>query len=122
VYIAATDRADCAVSAFHRLFVSHVAGPDAPLFNVGSDAQPHCSSPEVHLELRQRLHRAGVIINLADKRFTGHSFRSGGATDAAKRDTTGQLKLIGRWTSTAYIDYVKVSEKERLEMSRTFLV
>ena len=56
-------------------------------------------------ELRKALRNIGVE---EAKRYSGHSFRSGVATTAAVNGIEDhQIKLLGRWKSTAYQRYIQ---------------
>ena len=56
------------------------------------------------------------------QRYGGHSFRSGTATVAAEQgigDAT--IKLLGRWRSSAYQRYIKITPANLASYSRTLL-
>ena len=56
----------------------------------------------------------------SDKRFvSGHSFRSGVATLIGQLGYSDeQLKAVGRWSSDAYLKYLKLPRTKRLEMAQ----
>ena len=43
------------------------------------------------------------------RQYCGHSFRTGTATTAAKKGSI--IKMLGRWESVAYLQYVKIPRK-----------
>jgi hypothetical protein len=48
------------------------------------------------------------MIGINPDRFTGHSFRVGGATSmAASGFTEWEIMMLGRWSSDAYLRYIK---------------
>ena len=47
-------------------------------------------------------------LGLDETRYNTHSFRIGGATEAAERGATDtQLRLLGRWKSSAFLNYIR---------------
>ena len=49
-----------------------------------------------------------------------HSFRSGVASEMARRgQKSEEIKGIGRWSSEAYLNYVKLPQTRRAEMAMT---
>ncbi len=66
-------------------------------------------------EVKMALTRAGVDSS----GYSGHSFRSGAATTAAKRglgDAT--IKMLGRWQSNAYQVYIKTPRDQLAQVSQ----
>ena len=52
--------------------------------------------------------------------YSGHSFRRGGATFCFNIGVNGSLiKLLGDWSSNAYLQYEEVTVRRRLELPRT---
>ena len=80
----------------------YLRGPGAgPLF-VYRDGTP-LSRPWLSSFLQTTLQSAGV-----PGKFSGHSFRIGAATMAATRGVPDHLiKTMGRWSSEAYLLYVR---------------
>jgi len=51
-----------------------------------------------------------ALAGIDPERFTGHSFRVGGATSAAEAGLSEwEIKLMGRWSSDCYHRYIKAS-------------
>ena len=79
-----------------------------------SDGKPLTRSRFVS-EVKEALAKAGVDSSC----YSGHSFRSGAATTAAKRgigETT--IKMLGRWQSNAYQVYIKTPRDQLAQVSR----
>lgn len=56
------------------------------------------------------LSRALVHCKLDPSRYKGHSFRIGAASHAAEQGfTDAQIRIMGRWKSTAFIKYIRVT-------------
>jgi hypothetical protein len=54
--------------------------------------------------------------SLSPSLYTGHSFRIGAATSAAERGiSTSAIKIMGRWSSSAFESYVRLDSKIILE-------
>ena len=65
--------------------------------------------------VRVALRPSGVDVSL----YSGHSFRIGAATTAAAVGMEDSLiKTLGRWESSAYLRYVKVSRSSLVAVSR----
>ena len=48
------------------------------------------------------------LLGFNSSQYSGHSFRSGGATTAAAAGLLDwEIKLLGRWTSDAYRRYIR---------------
>ena len=59
--------------------------------------------------VRAALQKAGVD----QRQYCGHSFRIGAATTAAKKGLDDNIiKTLGRWESTAYLQYVKIPREQ----------
>ena len=73
-----------------------------PLF-IFRDGSP-LSRPRLVQALRQALHMAGT----SDAGYSGHSFRIGAATTAARAGLSDSLiKTLGRWRSSAFTLYIR---------------
>ena len=82
-----------------------------------ADSRP-LTRPRFVTEVKQVLTGAGVDSTC----YSGHSFRSGAATTAARRgigDAT--VKMLGRWKSSAYQVYIKTPREQLANLSREFL-
>lgn len=66
-------------------------------------------------KLAEILARAGLTPHL----YSGHSFRSGGATWAHKCGLSGpMIKLLGDWKSDVYLGYLRLSDEEKVIAAR----
>jgi site-specific recombinase XerD len=66
-------------------------------------------------EIRSTLSQAGVD----SKPYSGHSFRSGAATTAARQGVgDATIKMLGRWKSSAYQLYVQTPREQLAAISR----
>ena len=60
-------------------------------------------------KVRESLSMAGVNVKL----YSGHSFRIGAATTAGHKGLPSEkIQTLGRWDSTAYLLYVRLSREE----------
>jgi len=65
-----------------------------------------------------RSHLVSVLKNcsLSPSKYTGHSFRIGAATTAAEHGVpTAAIKILGRWSSSAFESYLRPDLKIILE-------
>ena len=79
-----------------------------------TDQDPLFLTPEGGIMSRawflKKLQALFVRIGISEK-YTGHSFRSGAATSAAKANIPDHLiKTLGRWSSDSYCRYVKTPQ------------
>jgi len=113
VFVGLTGSPICPVTAVLEYMLMRGARP-GPLF-LFKDGKPLTRSRFVE-RVRDALDRAGV-----DSRpFSGHSFRSGAATTAAKRGMgESTIKMLGRWKSNAYQLYIKTPREHLAAATRT---
>ena len=114
VYVGRTNKPLCPVSALMAYLVIRGRKP-GPFFTF-RNGRP-LSRPCFVTELRRALEEAGVD----PKPYSGHSFRSGAATTAAKHgvyveETT--IKMLGRWKSSAYQLYIKTPREQLASISK----
>lgn len=115
VYVGKTGTNLCPVGAMLDYLV--VQGPgQGPLFRF-SDGRPLTRGNFV-VRVRQVLTEAGVD----SAPYSGHSFRIGAATTAAKAgmgDAT--IKMLGRWQSNAYQLYVKTPRDQLAALTKQMI-
>ena len=103
IYLARTHDELCPVSAT-LAWLSIRGNSTGPLFRFKSGA------PLTRQSFVEKLKGALAIAGIKPDGFSGHSFRSGAATAAAKLGIgDSQIKLLGRWKSEAYHRYIKPS-------------
>lgn len=57
-------------------------------------------------------------LGLDSSRYTGHSFRKGGAQTLANAGAPDYVvQMLGRWSSSSYLRYIKTSQSELLQYS-----
>jgi hypothetical protein len=103
VFIGCSGQPVCAVCAMvHYLGLCKIRQFNQPLFSFQNGHV--LTKPLLLSYLRSFLNALGVDPS----KYSGHSFRSGGATDAALSGMGDwEIKLAGRWTSDAYQRYVR---------------
>jgi len=91
-----------------------VRGPGAgPLFRFVDGAG--LTRSRFVTRVREALKAAGVD----ESKYNGHSFRIGAATTAAAKGIEDcVIKTLGRWESTAYLQYVRIPRRELTGYSR----
>ena len=115
VYITKSDSSICPVAAMRQYVQSCGGNRNAPLFTfkTGEPLTRHSCL----LHLRNILAAAGYQPHA----FNTHSFRIGAATSAAQAGIpTPQIKLLGRWRSSAYKCYIR-TVKESLRSAASSL-
>lgn len=101
IFVGRTGNELCPVAAALAYMVQRGPGP-GPLFQF-QDGKPLTRQRFV-ARVREALTSAGVDCSA----YSGHSFRSGAATTAAKCGVSdAMIKMLGRWKSSAYQLYIK---------------
>ena len=68
------------------------------------------------------LKRCAACLDLDSSRFSGHSFRIGGATSLARRGVPDYIiKMLGRWKSKAFRVYCRLDTVRLAYASRYFV-
>lgn len=112
VYVGRTDNALCPVTAVLTYMTARGQGP-GPLF-VFQNGTPLTRARFV-VRLREALGSAGVDQSA----YSGHSFRSGAATTAARQGISDStIKMLGRWKSSAYQLYIKTPKEQLASISQ----
>lgn len=105
----------CLVSAFKNMCSLIPAKPNAPAFLVPSNLG---FVSLTHASLVSYLRKLLTKIGLNPHSYSGHSFRRGGASSAFSANARGEaIRLHGDWKSQAYLCYLDVNLKQRLEVS-----
>ena len=75
--------------------------------------------PLTRIRLVEKVQRALQVAGVLSKPYSGHSFRIGAATTAARvgvEDST--IKMLGRWRSNAYQLYIRTPREQLAAVSR----
>ena len=113
IFIGSTGDSLCPVEAV-RAYTA-IRGSSAGAFFRTAEGTP-LTKPRFAEMVRLALTRAGV----SSAGFTGHSFRIGAATTAAEAgipDST--IQALGRWTSAAFMTYIRTSREHLSRLSVT---
>ena len=87
--------------------------PNSPLFLHNNHLPLTCS----HMVNSTKLHIA--TLGLQTDQYSGHSYRIGGATDAANSGLSDwEIKLMGRWSSDAYLGYIRAPTSLLADLTR----
>ncbi len=106
LYLGKTGTAICPVVAV-LAYLAVGSRQEGPLFRY-QDGR-YLTRQRLVTELRQVLEKAG----LDQSKYCGHSFRIGAATTAAERGIEDAvIKTLGRWSSLAYLEYVKIPREQ----------
>ena len=112
VYVGTTGTALCPVTAVLHYMVTRGPGP-GPFFKL-EDGSPLTREKFV-VKVKEALSQAGVDCSA----YSGHSFRCGAATTAAKQGVSdATIKMLGRWISSAYQIYIKTPRQQLASYSR----
>lgn len=112
IYVGRTENSLCPVTAVLHYMVAR--GPGAGPFFRFENGNPLTRTKFVE-KVKEALSQAGVDC----RAYSGHSFRSGAATTAARQgigDAT--IKMLGRWKSSAYQVYIKTPRQQLASYSR----
>jgi integrase len=113
IYVGKTGADLCPVTALFNYLKIRPNVP-GPLFTY-PDSSPLLKTSFVS-EVKKGLQAAGLDQSL----YTGHSFRSGAATSAASAGVPAHLiQSAGRWSSDAYLVYIKTPIESFTELSKT---
>ena len=111
LHLGATGQALCPVSAILG-YLAIRPPTQGPLF-FSKDASS-LSRPKLVQSLRQVLSSVGVVCSS----YSGHSFRIGAATSAARTGVSDSLiKTLGRWESSAFMLYIQMPLHQLTEVS-----
>ena len=111
VFLGATGNDLCPVEAVRAYVANRGAAPGA--FFCAEGGAPLTKARFVEL-VRSALTRAGVPV----AGYSGHSFRIGAATTAAQAgipDST--IQALGRWTSPAFLEYIRTPREHLAQFS-----
>ena len=112
VYLARTLKELCPVEALLAYLHIRSTAP-GPLYRL-EDGNPLRKSKFISL-VRLALASQGV----ADKGYSGHSFRIGAATSAAMQGISdSNIKLLGRWESLAFLSYIETPRSQLASFTR----
>ena len=112
VCVGRTNKPLCPVAAMLAYMVRQGRG-QGPFFKF-QDGRP-LTRPRFVAEFRTAVAAAGID----PKPYSGHSFRIGAATTAARRGVQdATIKMLGRWKSSAYQLYVKTPREELADISK----
>ena len=107
LYIGRTGMDLCPVAAMLS-YLELRGGQPGPLFRLRN--QKPLTRPRFVAMVREALRQSG----LNEKQYCSHSFRIGAATTAASKGMEDCIiKILGRWESVAYLQYVRIP-RERL--------
>jgi hypothetical protein len=101
----------CPVSAVLQ-YVQHRGSHPGPFFVKSS--QEAVTKPWFVAQMRELL----AQIGLPQHHYAGHSFRIGAATTAAAlgiEDST--IQILGRWRSSAFLQYIRTPKEQLAELS-----
>ena len=116
VFMGKTGKALCPVAAMLAYLVVRQGGAEGPLFKF-ADGRPLTRERFVD-NIRVALVAAGID----SAPYSGHSFRIGAATTAAKKGVgDATIKMLGRWKSAAYQLYVRTPRSQLATVSKTLV-
>jgi len=109
-----TDNDICPVKAFRKWVALQPLEKDKPVFRFASGVP--LTGRKFNEILRERLR--GFVKNI-DTLYSSHSFRSGAASRMAELGYADKdIKAVGRWSSRAFLDYIRLPRTNRVEVTR----
>ena len=108
----------CALCSMHAMLTVRYqlglpSAPHDPVFTFSSGV-PLTKNAFV---TQTRMYLRSVVPNPSD--YSGHSFRAGSATTAAMAGLGDwEIQLLGRWTSNAYLRYIRAPRSLLLSFSK----
>ena len=112
IFVGKTVNALCPVSAVLTYMANRGPGP-GPLFRFVN------GSPLTQACLVTKEKEAISAAGIDPTPYSGHSFRSGAATTAAKQGISdATIKTLGRWQSNAYQLYIKTPRHQLVAISQ----
>lgn len=112
VYVGRTECDLCPVAAVLTYMTERGPGP-GPLFMCRN------GKPLTRARFVARVKQALTAAGINHANYSGHSFRSGAATTAAKQGISDStIQMLGRWKSDAYKLYIKTPREQLASVSR----
>lgn len=106
----------CPVTAYKNLVKMVLANGCAPAFTHSDSPLHFFHFDKFSLSIKDAISQIG----LDSSRFSGHSFRRGGATFAFSSNVPSELiKLHGDWRSSAYLSYLEFDLNARLSVTKS---
>ena len=116
IFVGATKVDICPVQALVNYIAIRGTTP-GPLFVFRS------GDPLTRSTLVTYVQAALKIAGISPEAYTGHSFRIGAATTAAKCGIEDSLiQTLGRWKSTAYLAYIKIPPQQLATVGRLLVI
>ena len=112
VYVGKTDFPLCPVVAIMQY--KEVRGPKGGPFFQFQDERP-LTKALFTSKVREGLR----AIGLPEQKFAGHSFRIGAATTASVGIEDSVIRTMGRWSSSAYLVYIRIPREHLASFSRS---
>ena len=113
VVVAKTNSLFCPFTSMLRfLAIRPMSAPNDPLFRT-TEGQP-MTRAWFAAKLKELCQSEG----LETARYTPHSLRIGAATSAALLVPSATIQSLGRWSSAAYVRYIRFSRPEILQAQR----
>ena len=107
----------CPVRAFKKWSPFRLVEDGQPCFQFGSGLP--LTGWKFNEIVRERLRG---FVKGSEKLFSSHSFRAGAASLMAEIGySEDEIKAVGRWSSRAYLDYIKLPRTNRAEIAKKWV-
>ena len=107
----------CPVRAFKKWSSFRLVEKGQPCFRFGSGLP--LTGWKFNEIVRERLRG---YVKGSEKLFSSHSFRAGAASLMAEIGySEDEIKAVGRWSSRAYLDYIKLPRTNRAEIAKKWV-